>query len=310
MKNGIKKAILFVIFGAVLFLELFVLNRVLINKETSGVQSRFARFEKDSVHTVFIGNSHQYCSIDPDLLHEEYGIDTFMLATAGQTVPMSYYAALEAIEFQHPERIIFEVSYCANDFRTISPEMSHYFFDCMPACKARSLALKDLVGKDAINYLIPLSTYHGRWKELTEMDFSDQAVSERGGVHYEQKVWNDEIPLVDEWESTPMPEEMEKYMDLLVELCQENGVELILYAAPFNTLYTGDDHLVEDLLNRERIFNYVGEYALEKGIEYHNLFYELEWIGLAGDDWMDRQHLNYFGQQKFTRYMADMGYIR
>ena len=310
-KKVIKNVLLFLLFAAVTFLEVKVLGDILINKEASGVQGKFAKYKKDSVETVFIGNSHQYCSIDPDLLHEEYGLETFMLATAAQTVPMSYYAAMEAIEFQHPSRIIFEVSYCANDFRTVTPEMSHYFFDKMPACKARRLALDDLIGKDRFYYLLPLGTYHGRWKEISMKDFGGDAVSDRGGVHYEETVWNNEIPLVEEEDYLPMPVEMEKYLDLLVQVCQENNVELILYAAPFNTLYTGDEHLVEDLLDRERIFNYVGIYAEEKGLEYHNLFYELEEIGLDdASDWMDRQHLNCNGQAKLTRYMADRGYVR
>ena len=312
LKKVIKTGLLFFLFLAVLLLELLLLNNVLIRKETAGVQDSFRKLKKDSVKTVFIGNSHQYCSIDPDLLYEEYGLETFMLATAGQTVPMSYYAVLEAIEFQHPERIIFEASYCANDFRTISPEMSHYFFDKMPNCKARDLALNDLIGrKDAINYLIPLGTYHGRWKELTQQDFSNDAVSKRGGVHYENVVWNDEIPVLDSEEMAPMPEEMEKYLDLLVTTCKEQGIELIIYVAPFNSLYGDDENMLEDLYARERIFNYVGEYCWERDIEFHNLFFELDEIGLEGaTDWMDRQHLNCNGQAKFTRYMADRGYLR
>ena len=311
VKKIIKAVILFVLFAAVLTAELLLLNNVLIRKETSSVQEKFAKYRRNSVKTVFIGNSHQFCSIDPDLLYEEYGLETFMLATSGQTIPMSYYAVLEAIELQHPERIIFEASYCANDFRTISPEMSHYFFDKMPYCKARGLALKDLAGEDAINFLLPLGTYHGRWKELTETDFENNTVSDRGGVHFETITRNDAIPLVKEYETTPMPEEMEKYFDLLIRACELNHVELIVYVAPFNTQYWDEGYILEDLLNRERIFNYVGEYCEEKGIEFHNLFYELGALDLDGEeDWMDRQHLNCKGQAKFTRYMAEMGYVR
>lgn len=310
-KKLIKNALLFLTFAALLLLELFWLSEILQKKEASGVQTKFAKYKKDSVDTVFIGNSHQYCSINPDLLKEEYGLETFMLATAAQTVPMSYYAAMEAVEFQHPSRIIFEVSYCANDFRTVTPEMSHYFFDGMPRCKARRLALDDLIEEGRIYFELPLGTYHGRWKELSQADFGGETVSDRGGVHYEEVVYNNEIPLVDVEETLPMPEEMEKYMDLLVEYCKSQQIELILYVAPFNTLYAGDDAMLEDLLRRERIFNYVGEYAMERDIEFHNLFYELDGIGLDGmTDWMDRQHLNCNGQAKFTRYVADMGYVR
>ena len=310
VKKVIKTVVLFLLFAVLLAMGLMIMNLILIKKDTSGVQSKFAKLERDSIDTIFIGNSHQYCTIDPDLLHDEYGMETFMLATAAQTVPMSYYAAMEAIEFQHPKTIIFEVCYCANNFRTVTTQMSHFFFDRMPYCKARTLALKDLIVEDKIYFYLPLGTYHGRWKELTREDFRNKAVTDRGGVHYEKSVWNSEIPLVEPDDIKPMPPEMERYMDLLVDICRENNVELIMYAAPFNTFYTDDEGLVQDLLDRERIFNYVGVYCEKKGIEYHNLFYELDALGLDDTDWSDRQHMNCNGQEKVTRYMAEMGYIR
>ena len=55
----------------------------------------------------------------------------------------------------------------------------------------------------------------------------------------------------------------------------------------------------------------VGDFAAERGLEWHNLFYELDEIGLDNaTDWMDTQHLNQNGQAKFTRYMAEQGYVR
>mgnify|MGYP003295589952 CR=1 FL=1 len=133
----------------------------LLRKEFSGVQDKFAQLEPDTVDVVFIGNSHQFCSISPEILYEKYGVNSFMLATSAQTVPMSYYAAMEAIELQHPKVIVFEVSYCANNFRTVSDEMTHCFFDGMPACEARKAGLEDLVEKDErIHYYLNFAILH------------------------------------------------------------------------------------------------------------------------------------------------------
>ena len=62
-----------------------------------------------------------------------------------------------------------------------------------------------------------------------------------------------------------MPEEMERYMDLLVELCKEENVELILFCAPFGIQDDFDDRR-EDLKERQRIFNYIEDYAKEKNV--------------------------------------------
>jgi len=273
-KSILKNGILFVAFLAGLFFLLAKMDFVLRQKEYGGIQDNFAKMPKDSIDMVFIGNSHQFCSISPEVLAEEYGMNTFMLATSAQTIPMSYYAAMEAIELQHPKTIVLEVSYCANDFRTVSEEMSHCFFDGMPNCQAKKLALKDLIEEEnRIYYYLPLGLYHTRWKELAEDDYAVTQITDRGGVYYEDTMYNGDIPVISAEEKEAMPEEMEKYMDMLVELCKANNVELILYTAPFNTLWLSEEEK-PDLFKRQRIFNYVADYAEEKQVAYYNLFHE------------------------------------
>lgn len=313
MKNKgkiVKNVILTVVFLALFWFALTRVMYICREKSDNLVQDRFAALEPDSVDVVFIGTSHQFCSINADLLADEYGMDCFMLATSAQTVPMSYYAAMEAIELQHPETIVFEVLYCSNDFRTVSPEMSHTFFDGMPWCRARREAIHDLIEPDQrIYYYLNFGRYHNRWKELTEADYRPADLSPRGTFFSDEVVHNGQIPVVSVDEKQEMPEEMFVYFEKLVTVCRENDVRLILYVAPFNMLYE-DETMLEDLYRRQRIFNGIGEYAEGEGIPFHNLFYEMEELGLDGErDFMDTQHLNCYGQEKLTRYMAERGYF-
>ncbi len=301
---------LFLLFLAGLFALLSGADRLLRNKDYSAVQDRFAQYPADTARIVFIGNSHQFNSVSPDLLAEEYGVESFMLATSAQTVPMSYYAAMEAIECQHPETIVFEVSYCANDFRTVTDEMTHCFVDGMPDFSVKRKVVEDLVDpEERVYFYLPLGLYHGRWKDLDRGDYEITQWTSRGGFLCDTVEENTQIPLAGPEETQPMPEEMERYMDLLVELCREENVRLVLYVAPFNGLWDNEEER-DGLLARQRIFNYVGEYAKERGVEFHNLFYELDRLGLDPQtDWQDRQHLSTSGRQKFTRYMAENGYL-
>lgn len=299
---------LFLLFNCILAVSLIGLNYVLRNKEYEGAQDKFKKWNPQNADIVFIGNSHQFCSVSTDLLYDEYGIESYMLATSAQTVPMSYYAAMEAIELMKPDTIVFEASYTANDFRTVD-SMDHCFFDGFPNCKAKWLALKDLAGEDAFYYLFPLGQFHSRWKELSKADFEDFPVSKRGTTHFEEVEGNTPIPLADKSETDPMPEEMEKYMDLLVDLCKDNDVKLIIYVAPFNGLYD-DEGSVYDVKGRQRVFNYLASYCEKKNVEYHNMFDEVDKLSIDdSSDWMDRQHFNFRGQEKFTRYMAQNGYF-
>ena len=302
--------ILFILFNALLIVTLLYTNFVFRNKEYEGPQDKFAKWNPEHADIVFIGNSHQFCTINPDLLYDEYGVESFMLATSAQTVPMSYYAAMEAIELKHPDTIVFEISYVANDFRTVEG-MDHCFFDGFPNCKARKEALNDLVEKDQrIYYIFPLGIYHSRWKELKEDDFKDFPVSDRGTFFNANIFTGGEIPLQERDTTEAIPEEMEKYLIRLFDLCEEENVRLILFVAPFNGLYLYDENCENDLLHRESMFNYTEKLAEERGIEFHNLFYELDSIGINDEtDWMDSQHFNCLGQAKITRYMMDNGYL-
>lgn len=302
--------ILFLLFWAILIPAVLRISYVLREKEGTNIQDNFKQLERDSVDVIFIGSSHQFCTINPDLLYEEYGINSFMLATSAQTIPMSYYAAMEAIELQHPKAIVLEALYCSNDFRTVTPEMSHTFFDGMPRCEARKLAIEDLIEpEEQIYYYLNLGRYHTRWKDLTEKDFQSNLISPRGGYYTEETKYNWQIPVISEDEKEPMSEEMLKYLDMLVELCKENNVELIMYVAPFNSLYDDEDTR-EDLFRRQRIFNWLEDYTEKKGFRYYNLFYEIPEMNLDGmTDYKDSQHFNCYGQEKVTRYMVEKGYL-
>jgi len=302
--------ILFLLFWAVLIPAVFRISYVLREKEGTNIQDNFKQLEPDSVDMIFIGSSHQFCTINPDLLYEEYGINSFMLATSAQTIPMSYYATMEAIELQHPKAIVLEALYCTNDFRTVTPEMSHTFFDGMPRCEARKLAIEDLIEpEEQIYYYLNLGRYHTRWKDLGQKDFMSNLNSPRGRYYSEETKYNWRIPVISKDEKEPMPEEMLKYLDMLVELCKENKVELIMYVAPFNSLYD-EENTREDLFRRQRIFNWLEDYTGEKGLRYYNLFYEIPEMNLDGmTDYKDSQHFNCYGQEKVTRYMAEKGYL-
>lgn len=312
-KKVILRIISIIVFACIFVGLLLRVSYVLRDKEFTSVQDNFRQLKRDSVDVVFIGQSHCFCTIDPEILAEEYGIESFMLATSAQTVPMSYYAAKEAIELQHPSVIVMEVAYTANDFRTVEDGMTHAFFDGMPNCKARKEAINDLIDKDErIYYYLNLGAYHTRWKNLTEDDYKNNLTSQRGAYYSDDVFPNWEYPVIDKDEKEDMPEEMYKYMDMLASLCEEEGVELILFCAPFGIQDNFDDRR-EDLIKRERIFNSIDDFAKERNIRYYNLFNELDEIYAYGlddaTDWKDSQHFNRSGQGKLTRYMADKGYF-
>ncbi len=300
----------FLITVLVLFAALWRVNYVLRDKTLTSMHDNFKAYKAKDVDIIFVGQSHCFCSISTDILYSEYGIESFMLASSAQTVPMSYYAAMEAIELKHPEKIVFEVAYIPNTFTMVSDGMTHAFFDGMPRCHARREAMQTLLAPgERLNYLIPLGTYHSRWKDLHESDFTGNITSARGSFHTTEVDNVPAFPIVNASEKAPIPDMCLEYLDKMVDLCESTGTELILFAAPFGPVYYGEENF-EGLKDRERIFNSLADYATARGIRYYNLFNEFDNLGLEeSKDWMDNQHLNCNGQLKLTRYMADNGYF-
>ena len=307
MKKVFKFFKIILILALLVFL-LIRLNYVLRDKEYASVQDNFANLEKDSVDIVFVGASHCFCSIDPYMIKEKTGKEVFVLSTSAQTVPESYYAVMEAIELQHPKTIYMEVQYCVNDFTIVMP---HSFFDGMPNCKAKYLGIKDLIPKDEqSSFYINLGAYHTRWKNLKEKDYQSNLTAPMGEYVSNDVIYQQPFPIVPMEETEQMPEISRKYLDQIIELCRENDVELVLFCAPYGMLYVDEDQ--EKLLcSQQKILNSIYDIAEENGLEYYDMFHEMDKIGIdEATDWKDTQHFNASGQQKFTAYMLKKGYIR
>ena len=316
MKKDKNLKIIYRLLGCLIFLALVIfgvirLQYVTRDKENARMWDNFKALDKKSVSVFFVGNSHSFCSINPDLLYEEYGLDSFMLSSSGQTLAMDYYAIEEAIRYQCPETIYLEMSYAIHDWNTISDEMSHMFFDGMPLNKIKVAAVRELIDEDnRIYFYIPLGQFHSRWTYLTADDYADDRTSPRGRYYSEHTEGNWQIEVCSVTYKEEIPENAVYYMDLIAELCEKNDIKLILYTVPYNSLWPSEESQAT-LTNSQGIYNSLYDYATEKGLEYYNLFNEVDEIGLDySSDFLDSQHFNCYGQDKFTRYMADKGYIK
>jgi len=312
MKKNIISLVSLILFAAAVALGLKYITTLFADKNTYPFQYNFAKVQKDSIDVVFIGNSHQFCSIDTLLLKEEYGIESYMLASSMQTIPMSYYAVMEAIELQHPDKIVLELFYLANDVKSVNDVMNHAFFDGMPDCRAQELALSDIVedAGDRIYYRWNLGAYHVRWKTLGEDDFKGIKDMPYGCYYNDTVTANTEIVPIDQSETAEAPALTLEYLDKIIDLCSEEGVELICYISPFNVETPGDEASENTFVSWQKVYNWASGYLAGRGVAFHNLMYELDGLGLDMEkDFLDRQHVNCYGQEKLTRYMADMGYL-
>ncbi len=293
-------------------LMLVYMTYVTRDKKNAWMWDTFNALKKDSVTALFVGNSHSFCSINTDMLTNEYNYPSFMLSASGQTLAMDYYAIKEALKTQRPKTIYLEMSYVIHDWDTINSEMSHMFFDGMPFGKNKVEAVKALVPEEErIYFYLPLGQFHSRFSALKEEDYVSDINSSTGRFYSEVISRNWDFPIEPKRETAPIPENAIKHLDKIVDLCKSEGIELILYTVPYSTQFKDDPYTEAGLINNQRIYNSLFDYAKEKNVEYHNLFHEALLIGYDLDhDFMDSQHFNCYGQDVFTTYMVEKEYIK
>lgn len=96
------------------------------------------------------------------------------------------------------------------------------------------------------------------------------------------------------FDASPMPYEdvIVKYLDKIIKLCNDNGVKLILYRAPYSAT-----------TNEWKKANWLASYCEQNGIEYYNTSQSINFDYTV--DFADNWHLNKDGAKKVTNFLKD-----
>ncbi len=259
-------------------------------------------YKEDKDHdVVFIGDCEVYENFTPALLWEEYGINSYIRGSAQQLIWQSYYLMEETLEYEAPDVVIFNVL----SLKYNEPQKEAYnrmTLDGMKwsLSKVNSIRASMMPDEQFLDYVFPILRYHSRITELTEEDFQylfyREPVSFNG---YYMRV--DVKPAVDVPEGKKLGDynfgdNAWQYLDKMVALCEEKGVELILVKAPSLYPYWYDEWEVQ-----------IEEYAREHGLKYINFLELTEECGLDfnTDTYDAGLHLNLSGAEKITRYLGD-----
>jgi len=301
-----KKQIIIRISSVVAFVLvlLLVLNHVydvVSWKDTEGnylstTQELYAT-PKDTMELVFVGSSHCYGGIDPNYFWTEYGIPAFDMCCSGQDKDSAYYQLKELLKTQSPKVVAVE----AYAFLFERQEMVGNAYRNMLSLKfspnANKLIKAYVEEEDQEDYLLRWPIVHTRYQELTKYDFYQYQPSVfcRGFNYnfYTQPIGlNPESPYYSE--VTEISEHNKQWIDDLKKLSEEEGFELMFI------------EVTSDVSNDEQaIMNGVEQYLNEQGIVYMDLNKAAGAMGIdQNTDFIDYNHLNYYGAQKATAYIA------
>ncbi len=305
----------------ILVLSISRVSFILENKESANRYAAYFAEEKD-IDVLFLGSSHVGCGFLPMELWNDYGVSSYNLAGAGDTLPVAYWTLVNALDYQKPELVVLDV-YDFTPGSIVNYKMGrvHTQFDAFPLSIHKIQMMLDLfhdedltelgtdinIYKKRCSLLFGLEEYHTRWSELAESDFEgrDQVVTN-------SRIWKGSNILINiEERSGRIAEQSEifaiglngqeyddqskEYLEKTIELCREEGIELLL----INTGY--------DCIEESQVFHdSVEEIAAENGIKYIDFTKE----GIINfdtdlDSTGHNSHVNVSGAQKFTKYIGN-----
>lgn len=270
----------------------------------------FYKEPQNTIETIFLGSSVTANGIIPMRLYEKQGICAYNLGTEQQPMLASYYWMKEAYRMQSRtlKTVVLDVSMLRR-----TPKESYYrkAFDAMHFSEVKCQAVKDHVSgfREFMSYMVPVLAYHDRWKNLTEVDFTElnytvpcymrgyNITTEKliDRVSGTQDIVTPSYILKDNSRSTIFDEQSLSYLEQMYLFCREHQLQLILMKTPVGTKsklnWTDSDHVG------------VQKLADDYGIDFLDFNYKplIDELGYDhANDSREGIHLNYYGAGKLT----------
>ncbi|MDE7260477.1 MAG: SGNH/GDSL hydrolase family protein [Oscillospiraceae bacterium] len=284
--------------------SLFLLQRLLVPKYVDGVVegafvAEYYREEKDH-DVIFVGDCEVYENFSPAVLWEEYGINSYIRGSAEQYIWQSYYLLEDTLRYETPRVVVFNIQSLqfSESQREAYNRMTLEGMEWSPA-KVKAIFASMKPEEQFLDYVFPILRYHSRWSELTASDvdymFKSKPVSHNGYYMRVDVRPAENVPTGKPLADYSFGENAWKYLDMMADLCEENGIRLVLIKAPslYPYWYPQWEEQVE-------------AYAAEKGLPYINFLDIQEETGIdyTTDTYDGGLHMNLSGAEKLSRYMG------
>ena len=300
-----------VVFLLLLALILVPVQRVMARKSLSGtwdMTNKVAGFyneEEDQFEVMFFGPSHAYAAFSPLVIWEETGIKSYVFSTQQQPLWATYTYIKEALKTQSPALIVLECRMALGDKEYYMEEgddkaVTYPYMDDLPLSWNKvELAVQSAPElEERFGLLFNFMMYHSRWNDLHREDFTfrrDEARDPyKGFVMLEPQEPLQPRPASETvTQAVPLLEKNQYWLEEIIKLCQEEGIELWLIKSPSNLE-----------LEEKALLNTVEETARRYNVPFHDFNVDYADIGLDESMFFDAHHLDALGAGKFSRYFA------
>ena len=314
MHKQVARIVSVFILGMIIIISVSRVSDFLQMKESD---NRYASFfaEKNQIEVIFLGSSHVRHGFFPMELWNDYGITSYNLAGNGNTIPISYWTLVNALDYQTPKVVVMDI-FDMWPGRKIGTSwgMVHTSLDAFPMSIHKYQMVRDLIDDKNMTaeegdfvydkrweLLFDLGEYHTRWGSIEEGDFDNQSKLEANSA-----IWRGASPLIEisarneyiytENNNLCYDETAKDYLERMIQLCADKNVDLLL----INTGYDCNDEA-------KYFADSVNEIAGQYEIPYID-FTDLDIINFESDLHSSghNTHINFSGAEKFTSFIGQI----
>ena len=257
---------------------------------------------------LFIGDSLMVNGVFPMELYKDYGIPAYNLSSYGNTLPVTYWVMMNALDFCTPEVMVIGVKDVEKSYKLSGSSSDvHTALDCYPLTLTKARAIEDLMADSyetdddgtpyadlKWEYYFKLGKYHSRWSELNEGDFRPQPTLKKGADYALGVAPAADYNLIDEYEMLESADGWGfTYLRKIIEECQNRGIDVLLVHLP---------HIAPH--EEQRAANTVIPLADEYGVDYIDFVSMDQVADYATDRFDEHAHLNPSGARKVTDYLG------
>lgn len=298
MKNTIKITIFLFIAG----LLISGTYKILSWKDTTGgylssTQQLYATGD-NLIDVVFMGSSHCYCSINPSILWDTYGISAFDMAVSGQDKDSTYYSLKEVLKTQSPQVVCIDAYGLLFDQHTITGNIYRNMLSMKFSANSNDLIRAYIEETEQPDFLLRWPIIHTRYKELTKYDFIQYEPSIYGRgffpTYHDGGDYHPSDEALNCKESVPLSESNKQWIDNLISLSEKENFSLVFFLAPMTLS-----------VDEQKVLNGAKAYLQDCNIDFIDYNWLAPELGLNyATDFADTFHTNAYGAQKVTSHMG------
>lgn len=260
----------------------------------------FHMMDEDSIDVIIYGSSHAWKGCDPMIMYQDYGLAAYNYGCNWQAINTTLLFLQDSLRTQKPKVVCIETFHVAVIEEDTNMDGQIYYTRAISTFDGKKEYLKQCFGDDLeryVSYYVPIVMFHDNWNVIDGENFfqlpnAEHYVStmgyESGGTRTEEVVLSDNSTF----NQMEIPESSIAILDKMIKVCEENGVNVIFYTAP----YEGEYEYSEAMEN----------YADEHGCVYLDLFDYIDEIGInAQTDFQDFAHLNDSGAAKVADFLGE-----